>query len=94
MNRAYVTTDGTFCWHCPGCKGGHGVPVVGGRAWGWNQSLENPTLTPSVLIFEHERHEAPNQPRCHCFIRDGKIEFLTDCTHELAGQTLEMEPDV
>lgn len=28
---------------------------------------------------------------CHSFVRDGKIEFLSDCTHRLAGQTVEME---
>lgn len=28
---------------------------------------------------------------CHSFVRDGKIEYLSDCTHELAGQTLEIE---
>lgn len=25
---------------------------------------------------------------CHSFIRDGRIEFLGDCTHALAGQTV------
>jgi hypothetical protein len=30
---------------------------------------------------------------CHSFVRDGKIEFLSDCTHELAGQTVEL-PEV
>lgn len=29
--------------------------------------------------------------RCHSFVRDGKIQFLNDCTHELAGKTVEME---
>jgi len=24
--------------------------------------------------------------RCHIFIRDGMVEFLSDCTHKLAGQ--------
>ena len=27
---------------------------------------------------------------CHSFVRDGRIEFLTDCTHALAGQTVEL----
>lgn len=27
---------------------------------------------------------------CHSFVRDGKIEFLSDCTHALAGQTVEL----
>lgn len=29
---------------------------------------------------------------CHSFITDGKIQFLDDCTHALAGQTVEL-PD-
>lgn len=28
--------------------------------------------------------------RCHCFVTDGKIIFLQDCSHELAGQTVDM----
>ena len=30
---------------------------------------------------------------CHSFITDGKIQFLGDCTHHLAGKTVEL-PDV
>lgn len=29
---------------------------------------------------------------CHSFVRDGKIQFLADCTHVLAGQTVDL-PD-
>lgn len=25
---------------------------------------------------------------CHSFVRDGRIEFLSDCTHALAGKTV------
>lgn len=27
---------------------------------------------------------------CHSFVTDGKIQFLGDCTHKLAGQTVEL----
>lgn len=40
-----------------------------------------------------ERGEEPSTFECkicHSFIRDGKIQYLNDCTHELAGQTVEM----
>lgn len=43
-----------------------------------------------------ERVEAGEDPSifkcqtCHSFIRDGYIQFLGDCTHELAGQTVPM----
>ena len=29
--------------------------------------------------------------RCHSFVRDGQIQFLTDCTHELAGKTVPLD---
>lgn len=29
---------------------------------------------------------------CHSFIKDGRIQFLSDCTHSLAGQTVDL-PD-
>jgi hypothetical protein len=29
--------------------------------------------------------------RCHSFVRNGKIQYLNDCTHELAGKTVDME---
>jgi hypothetical protein len=28
--------------------------------------------------------------RCHTFVTDGRIQFLSDCTHPLAGQTVNM----
>ena len=27
---------------------------------------------------------------CHSFVTDGRIEFLSDCTHKLAGQTVDL----
>jgi hypothetical protein len=30
---------------------------------------------------------------CHSFVTDGKIQYLDDCTHELAGQTVEMRDE-
>ena len=27
---------------------------------------------------------------CHSFVTDGRIQFLADCTHELAGQTVDL----
>jgi hypothetical protein len=39
----------------------------------------------------------PEQPpmkwkcgRCHSFVTDGRIQFLGDCTHALAGQTVDL----
>lgn len=29
---------------------------------------------------------------CHSFVTDGRIQFLGDCTHHLAGQTVDLPP--
>ncbi|MDR7867595.1 MAG: DUF6527 family protein [Sporomusaceae bacterium] len=46
---------------------------------------------------EQEKKGEPPAPFkctvCHSFVRDGCIQFLNDCTHELAGQTVEL-PDI
>jgi hypothetical protein len=77
-------------FHCPGCERGHSIPVTGVRAWKWNGSLEKPTITPSILVNVGGTN--PTQPICHSVVTDGKIVFLSDCTHKLAGQTIEI-PD-
>lgn len=80
-------------WHCPGCEGGHGVPVndhKSGKGWYWNGSIDSPTLTPSILV-NVDGHN-PTAPICHTFIANGRIQFLGDCTHSLAGQTVDI-PD-
>lgn len=43
---------------------------------------------------EHPEKEKHFQcQRCHSFVTDGRIMFLTDSTHALAGQTVEL-PEV
>lgn len=29
---------------------------------------------------------------CHSFVEQGRIRFLSDCTHKLAGQTISLQP--
>ena len=76
---------------CPACKEYHYIGVaqnnMGFPIWTFNGDNENPTISPSVKV---EYHGADKDTVCHSFIRNGKIEFLTDCTHELAGKTVEM----
>lgn len=53
--------------------------------WQWNGSLESPTVSPSVLVtYSH----AGVEKVCHSFINDGVIQYLSDCTHHLAGKTV------
>jgi hypothetical protein len=29
-----------------------------------------------------------SRPRCHSWVKNGEIQFLSDCDHALAGQTV------
>lgn len=81
-------TETYLMFFCPGCECGHQVPVNRGpRAWQWNGKLDAATLQPSILVNRGSMN--PTQPICHSYVTEGKIQFLADCTHKLAGQTVE-----
>lgn len=80
--KLHKFSESVYCFHCPGCGNAHPVDVT---RWTWNGSMEAPTFSPSLLCNQH--HEPS---RCHSFIADGKIQFLSDCWHPLAGQTVEI----
>jgi Family of unknown function (DUF6527) len=52
--------------------------------WSWNGSLDKPTLRPSVLTI-WEGGDPTVKVVCHSFVNEGVVQFLDDCTHELAG---------
>ena len=89
----------TLLFECPGCGECHQVPVKPGDGvrWEWNGSLDKPTFSPSLLVrggpLQDEHGLAIPGARsrcCHSFVRDGQIQFLNDCTHKLAGQTVDL----
>lgn len=84
MPKVFVEPDnGNIMWRCPGC----GTTHAADDRWKFNGDLEKPTLSPSYLATQ----DWMNPPRkCHCFIRDGQIQFCNDCTHKLNGQTVDM----
>ena len=77
--------------HMPGPVPTRMIPVQlhGTRAgtgnWSWNGDTERPTLKPSILS-----RCPPVCECCHTFVNNGMVQFLSDCTHELAGQTLDL----
>lgn len=93
MNEMDVVreTDGLILFGCPGCGREHAIQhgVGSGPRWTWNGDKEKPTFTPSVLV----RYPYGN-PKvdhiCHSFVTDGNIQYLGDCTHKLAGQTVSL----
>ena len=102
--KAELLSDGTLLFWCEGCQTHHGPNVSPGR-WSWNGDHERPTINQSVLVRgtkpltedEYQRvmrgeTVQPTPLRCHSFVREGRIEYLSDCTHELAGQTRDLCP--
>ena len=88
MSAATVEDDWLLRFHCPGCEEEHAVPVRGPKAWTWCGDLVAPTLTPSILV--RNGHATVPDRRCHSFVTAGRIRYLSDCTHALAGKTVDL----
>ncbi|WP_020403755.1 DUF6527 family protein [Gracilimonas tropica] len=82
-------------FYCPGCEMHHGPWVEGNNVpiWKWNGSLEKPTFSPSLLVKGGTYKSGEYiETQCHSYVKNGKIQFLNDCSHEFAGRTIELEP--
>jgi hypothetical protein len=74
-----------YLYWCEGCGYDHAFALKSeGGHHDFNGDLNNPTVSPSLV-----QNFTPGK-MCHSFIRDGKIEFLGDCWHNLKGQTVEL----
>lgn len=101
MARAKVVRDREQLFYgihikCPGC--GHHLLLVswlpegeaqesphaqGKPHWSFNGDFDRPTFQPSIL-------SRGGTDVCHSFVADGRIQFLSDCTHVLAGHTVDL----
>lgn len=96
--KQYCVRESEEEWvlHCP-ATGWIRIPRDG--RWTFNGDYEKPTFSPSFnetwgsegQSFE-EFKSGPPSGRNHCFIRDGHIQYLADCTHSLKGQTVPVPP--
>lgn len=91
---------------CPGCGDTHSLPInphknASGAGWNFNGDTEKPTLTPSILskcgpITDPEYRvndkgwDSNGMKICHSFVTEGRIRFLSDCTHDLKDQTVDL----
>lgn len=85
--------NGRFIFHCPGCRTQHVVRVVTNRTrpgdqghnqhWQWNGCIDKPSLYPGIKTI--------SDVTCHLYIREGRISYCPDSTHELAGKVVELE---
>jgi hypothetical protein len=89
---------GKVAFWCPGCDESHAIQVNGeGRPhWSYNNNPDAPTFSPSLLVTyngadagltDEDSFRAPPAV-CHSLVNAGQIQFLDDCTHALANQTV------
>jgi hypothetical protein len=93
-----------FSWWCPACDEGHPLP----DAWTFNGNLEKPTFSPSFKHeglqtikvdgkwngeWKRGADGEPLRYCCHYIVTDGRVAYCGDCTHGMAGQTIDM-PDL
>lgn len=77
--------DRRLMFWCPGCDEAHGVRISGVQPWTWDGHRDRPTVTPSILVTGH----SPER-RCHSLLRQGRLEYQGDCSHEMGNQIADL----
>jgi hypothetical protein len=91
----------THAHWCPACKSTHDFaveqPFRNGARWTFDGNAEAPTFNPSMNIRVGPIPSHDGKPErtdvCHYFLHAGQIQYLGDCTHAMAGQTVDL-PDI
>jgi len=82
----FSETNTQYLYYCVGCGYEHAFRLKPSGRHEWNGDFNSPTVKPSLL-----NNFTPGKT-CHSFIQLGKIQYLSDCHHKLAGQTIDL-PD-
>lgn len=105
--KIHDTPDGRYIFRCPGCGDTHTVSDKWTFNGDYEKPTFSPSILVRCghYVPGHEDQcwckfyaERPDEEhdficyQCHSFVTDGKIQFLSDCSHKLAGQTVEI-PD-
>ncbi|MDX2015548.1 MAG: DUF6527 family protein [Myxococcaceae bacterium] len=81
-----------YMFWCPGCDEAHPFYVAGPNAkWTFNGDEERPTFAPSLLLQRSKNDGTGRGPRCHLFLTDGVLQYLGDCEHALANQSVPLQ---
>ena len=88
---------GRVAFWCPACHRAHALTMrsATGDGWGFDDNEDVPTFTPSVLTRYNGSDAGQNGAPpaiCHLYATRGRLLYLADSTHALAGQTVDM-PD-
>lgn len=68
----------------------HCGPNEKAPTWTFNGNLQSPSFQPSLLYRYTKTKNDEVQKVCHLYVTNGQMQFLSDCTHEFAGKTVDM----
>ncbi len=95
-SKCHQFQSGNIGFWCPGCEAPHVLRIrpAASPSWDFNGDGDAPTFQPSVLVTIRWSETDPTEKDevCHSFVTAGRIQFLGDCTHALANQTVSL-PD-
>lgn len=72
-----------YLFHCPACQTAHYFD----EGFEFNNDLDNPTLNPGLWL---EQDGSNGKAVCKSKIKDGRIIFALDCTHQMSGMNVEL----
>ena len=89
----------TYGHYCPACDELHHFFVEQatskGARWTFDGDLSKPTFSPSMNIevgpMPPDSGRAGQVDRCHYFLQGGRVQYLGDCTHDMAGTTVDLQ---
>lgn len=84
--KVVAAEDGSVSFKCPGCGRWHVVNHAGNVRWNFNGDVDNPTIFPNIVCKTLGSQEVS----CHCIVENGKIRFLPDSKHALAGMVIDL----
>lgn len=80
-----------YIFWCLGCKGSHTFVTdhTAKTHWSFNGDTENPHFNPSLAFWVDWTKQELGY-KCHLFLHNGRIQYLNDCKHDLAGHTIDI----
>ena len=67
-----------------------GMNILFDHRWKFNGNLKKPTFYPSMLVTYPKENPETGHVREHFFVQDGRILYLSDCNHDMAGKSVDM----
>ena len=86
--RCLDGVDGVV-FHCPACDATHQVVLSGPTHWAVSGLPDRPTFWPSIKVT---KPSLLGDDVCHSFVTLGRIAYQGDCTHRMAGQSIDIPP--